>query len=273
MATIKETKSKAKDAPKLEHKLPQLNIMENAVIKAEGAFRRHFLDIERMVSAKGGVEKEYIEDAIKNLTEIVGTELYNTKAPVIVAPESADEIPEEGSCWLLNAVVSRNNFASSRMPSGIRMVYLKNGKPGAVMLAMPSTHEVFIAEKGYGAKGKGRLRVAGEKDLTQLDVFAFIAPYNETKHKYSSIVAIGEENDFNVLISGSFAYSVCEVAGGKADAIIAYNLTAGEIAFADLMIKEAGGIMLTTKGEKTDLYSQDVVIGSVKAVKDIITVI
>jgi fructose-1,6-bisphosphatase/inositol monophosphatase family enzyme len=271
-ATTSEV-TKGKEIPTPEHRLPQFNIMEKAVLAAEGAFRRHFLDIERMLTKKGGADSAYIQESVDNLTQIVGTELYNTKKPVILAPESLEEIPDEGGCWLLNPIVARRNFAASRMPTGIRMVYMKDGKPGAVMLALPTTHEVFHAEKGQGATGRTRLRVSGEKDINQLDVFAFIGEQPETKHKMSDILSVAEKNSFNLLISGCFAYSVCEVAAGKADALIGKNLTVGEIAFATLMIKESGGIIKDINGDNATMKSTDVIVGSSRNVKSILDIL
>lgn len=278
MIVDKRTKSKTEEnkgpqMPKPEHRLPQLNIMEQAVIAAEGAFRRHFLDIERMSTRKGGIEESYLKESLDNITNLVGTELHNTKTPVFLAPESTDEIPDEGGCWLLNPIIARRNFAHSRMPTGIRMVYMKDGKPGVAMLALPTTHEVFHAEKGQGATGRSRLRVSGEKSIEQLDVFAFIGEQTDTKHKLSDIAILAEKNNFKFFNSGCFAYSACEVAGGKADAMIGYNLTAGEVAFTLLMIKEAGGVVKDINGENATISSTDIVIGSAKAVKDILAIL
>lgn len=258
------TKNMKDDIPKPDHRIPQLNVMDMAVKEAGGAFRRHFLDIESMLTKKGGADSAYLTEAVQNLTNIVGTALHKTGKSVFLAPEKADELEDE--CWLLNAIIARGNFIRGRMPTGIRMVYLKDGKPTAAMLALPTTHETFYAAKGHGANGRTRLRVAGEKEA--LDIYAFIGAGSDTK--LSTIATMAEENNHTLLHTACFAFSVCEVAGGRADALIGYGLTAGEVAFADLMIREAGGSIKTLSGEHATLDSTEIVIGSSSAVKQVL---
>jgi myo-inositol-1(or 4)-monophosphatase len=268
---VESDKSQVKEEnkiPKPDHRLPQLNVMEKTVKATQGAFRRHFLDIERMLTKKGGSDLDYVQEAITNITEIAGTELHKTGKPVFISPTDNKNLTENDSCWLLDPVESKRNFACGRMPVGMRMIYMKGEKAGLIMFAMPATNEIFHAEKGLGAKGTTRLRVAGEKDVSQLDVFTFVG--DGGKHKLADIISLVEEKGCCPLVSGCFSHSVCEVAGGKADAIIAHNLTAGDVAFADLMLREAGGIIKDISGCPASIESTSIIAGSATAVQSLL---
>jgi myo-inositol-1(or 4)-monophosphatase len=150
---------------------------------------------------------------------------------------------ERARVWMVDPLDGTRAFLRHRPEFTVTAALVEHGRPIAACIANPATGEVFAAARGQGALLDGVvLRVGGTRSLSGARV---LASRGES-----------ERRDWPSLLPGatvetisSIAYRVALVATGRFDAALTlWPKSEWDIAAAQLIVEEAGGLVTTATG-------------------------
>ena len=167
--------------------------------------------------------------------------------------------------WCLDPIDGTRSYIMGKPEYTISLALIKNSSPVMGVIYNPETKDLFFAEKKRGAFcNKKKILVNKNKDIDTCSVL--ISSSEEKKLKSYNFFA-----DKEIITIGSIAYKIVLVAKGEFD--IALSLTKKndwDLAAADLIIKEAGGLIYQTNGGEIVYNTDKLHINSVMASNSII---
>lgn len=175
---------------------------------------------------------------------------------------SIEDILSVDHLWIIDPIDGTNNFAHQRNYSCISIGYAENGIPKLGAVYNPFVDELFFAEEGKGAfVNDKQISIGKQTDITK----AYVCTDNSydphrTKQHIELLLTI-EPTPF-VLIKGSAALTMCDVAAGRMDLYFHSCINPWDSAAGLLMIQEAGGIAKNFKGDSITYDSPDIIIGN-----------
>ncbi|WP_025898129.1 3'(2'),5'-bisphosphate nucleotidase CysQ [Sneathiella glossodoripedis] len=170
-----------------------------------------------------------------------------------LSEETADDKDRltKSRVWIVDPIDGTRSFIAGKPEFTISAALVEEGKPVVAALFNPVTDEFFEAVEGQGSRLNGRKLECGTKtDLTRIKLLASRKAFEW--HKWLNEVPGAEFDHLN-----SIAYRIAVVANKAFDASLSLSAKSDwDIAAADLILSEAGGITTTTKGEKL-IYNQE----------------
>lgn len=249
---------------------PNLTIMLKAAEKAAKSLVRDFGEVEHLqVSRKGPAD--FVSAADTRSEEILYNELKKARPSFGFLMEESGTVNAEGSNgneefrFIIDPLDGTTNFLHGIPHFNISIGLERNGPTGREMIAGlvmdPIKNEVFHAEKGAGAfMQKRRLRVAARKDLDLCVIAGGDACSRdaETKGKF-----IRQLNALHARVAGyrrmgAAALDLCYVAAGRYDAFWENKLSPWDVSAGALIIKEAGGSVISLSGDKNPVYADSI---------------
>lgn len=173
------------------------------------------------------------------------------------------------------------NFVHSYPHSCVSVALLVNKVTELAIIYNPMLEQLFTARRGQGTFYNGkRIHVSGQTDITKALINTEIFAYRETEklnsildnfrkiintsHGYKAMsqhIVVSQSDPFSfnrIRMMGSAALSLSMVALGGTDAFFDSGLHAWDIAAGDLIVREAGGVVLDPSGGPLDLMSRRV---------------
>lgn len=173
------------------------------------------------------------------------------------------------------------NFVHSYPHSCVSVALLVNKVTELAIIYNPMLEQLFTARRGQGTFYNGkRIHVSGQTDITKALINTEIFAYRETEklnsildnfrkiintsHGYKAMsqhIVVSQSDSFSfnrIRMMGSAALSLSMVALGGTDAFFDSGLHAWDIAAGDLIVREAGGVVLDPSGGPLDLMSRRV---------------
>ncbi len=142
------------------------------------------------------------------------------------------------------------NFLRGYPQYSVSIALLSDGEPIAACIVDPCRQEVFSAARHHGATLNGKpLQVAGTDHL-QLAVAAtvFPKPHAASLPEYLIQFSRTVANVSGVRRAGSMALELAYLAAGRADVFWSHDMGSWDAAAGVLLIREAGGQVLTLDG-------------------------
>ncbi len=226
---------------------PITNLLINALRKAVKFLHRDFLELE-MLQKNSVRNEEFCKRSYLRLKTLLCEELQKHTQYLFFPEDQFDLNNNYESVFLINPIDSPNNFARSIPFFAISVTYLKRNQevltPTSTVIYFPALNEIYYAEKGKGAwieknnlnsNYQGlRLRVSDNVDLKNC-----LAIIEDVNHNDLEEIEVD-----NIRAFGSPCYGATLVASGKAD-LICLSLLNFTLYYAfELLIKEAGGIII-----------------------------
>ena len=247
---------------------PQIAIMHKIIKYVQGPFRRAVLDIQM-----NRVRKESTNEEAKTVQTKVTEIFINELKQVLQEREmdmpilsSAENIPAEDGCFLVNAGGSLVNLGAGRDDVCLALAYAEDGVVQSAVIYFPVTDKLYIAEKGQGVEGPDlKLRVAGSDSLENM-VVSFFSPVSSTENEdevlemFTKLRKMGA----HIRISGNTLADALDFAAGQTNAYIGYNLSALDVMIAELIIRESGGYTCEVDGSKVELGSKSIIAAGAK---------
>lgn len=157
--------------------------------------------------------------------------------------------------WVVDPIDGTSNFANGIMTYGVMLGLLKNNKPYAGGVSLPSFGELYLAEKEKGATCNGiPIKVSHEtRLLSSLVVYQIDgnAKHPEKTRKEAKIMGEIVLNIRNLRITNS-VYDVMLVANGKFGACLNQPGKIWDSVAQQIIVEEAGGIYTDFWGKPTD---------------------
>jgi len=166
--------------------------------------------------------------------------------------------------WILDPLDGTTNYIHQFPLFCISLALEVDGDLKLAVIDVPLLNETYTAIRGEGAwvngqkLGVSRTQVI-EKSLLSTGFFADDVPALDEQLKiFSHFVRKAR----GVRRSGSAAYDLCQVARGVFDAYWEKNLKPWDTAAGQLLVEEAGGILLTYDGRPYNPYENSLISGN-----------
>lgn len=180
-----------------------------------------------------------------------------------------------GYQWVVDPLDGTTNFIMRHTFFTTTIALLKDGDPIIGIIYSPYTRELFVAEKGKGARrNEMRMHVSNEDKLrTSFLCFA----YSHEKKSLQRAVAAYQHFEFEARSMRHFGSSSLElafVAAGRVDGmIITPPVRIWDVAAGMLMVREAGGMVTDFDGNPNGIAKNGLVATNGKVHKQILKVI
>ncbi|KAK7574246.1 hypothetical protein V9T40_011437 [Parthenolecanium corni] len=168
--------------------------------------------------------------------------------------------------WIIDPVDGTLNFVHGYPNVCISIGLAINKEVVLGIISVPVPNLMFSAVKGCGAFLNGNpIHVSGCKDIKdallalELSGAAGVSERIETCKK---LVATFLQNAHGVRSAGSAAYNMATVALGGADCYFEIGIHAWDMAAGDIIVREAGGVVIDPSGGKFDIMSRRVICAS-----------
>ncbi|HET9715469.1 MAG TPA: 3'(2'),5'-bisphosphate nucleotidase CysQ [Pseudolabrys sp.] len=235
--------------PKLESILREAGAL--AIATSRSAFR-HWTK---------GADRSPVSEADIAVNDFLRSRLTDLVSDAVWISEETEAIPEEpfSSAWIVDPIDGTRAFISGRTDWSISVALAERDRPTVAALFAPASGEMFLASRGGGATlndaplrakdddALGGVRIAGPK--RHLDQFSKVIPGFIAQAKVHSL-----------------ALRLARVAQGSVDASFAsQGSRSWDLAAADLLVHEAGGVLTDFTGEPLKYHSPQRVFGALVA--------
>jgi myo-inositol-1(or 4)-monophosphatase len=177
----------------------------------------------------------------------------------VLAEESGEKQGQSEYEWVVDPLDGTTNYAH-RFPVFCISIGVKRGDEVEVGVVYdPTRDELFEACRGEGALLNGDPIKVSSIDDVQDSLLATGFAYNvEGKMANLDYFKRMLENAQAVRRLGSAAIDLCYVACGRLDGFWELGLNPWDMAAAQLIVKEAGGMVTTMKGGQFDIFKDDI---------------
>lgn len=205
--------------------------------------------------------------------EFLGEETFAAKHAPGAKVEATPAGPE--GRWILDPLDGTTNYIHRFPIFCISLALEMNGEIQVAVIDVPILKETYTAIRGQGAFVNGRpLRISANKELKKaLLATGFVA---EHEHVIAEQLKVFDEmvrKCRGVRRPGAAAYDLTQVARGVFDGYWERNIQPWDSAAGILLVREAGGIVETYRGEKYHPYKNSIVAGNAEIVHQIQTVL
>jgi myo-inositol-1(or 4)-monophosphatase len=193
----------------------------------------------------------------------------------ILAEERASKIHGSPYTWVIDPLDGTTNYAHGFPIFCVSIALIKNGKTILGVVYDPTRDEMFVAERGKGARLNGRkLQVSSESILSR-SLLATGFPYDIRE---SPINNFDHFHNFAVRAqavrrAGSAALDLCYVAAGRFDGFWEMKLAPWDLAAGNLMVLEAGGAVTDFRGKSPGLNGKHVLATNGKIHKAMLRIV
>jgi myo-inositol-1(or 4)-monophosphatase len=166
-----------------------------------------------------------------------------------------------GGRWILDPLDGTTNYIHQFPIFGISLALEYNGQIQIGIVDLPMLGETYTAIRGEGAFLNGRrIQVSEtqelEKSLLATGFFAENKPaLKEQLRVFTNLVKVAR----GIRRAGSAAFDLCMVARGTFDGFWEPNLKPWDVAAGQLLIEEAGGVVLNRQGRRHSPYDDYIV--------------
>ena len=162
--------------------------------------------------------------------------------------------------WCVDPIDGTRSYINKKPEYTISLALIKKNEPVMGLVYNPETKELFFAEKNKGAFcNEQKIKVNQNNDL-------YTSTYGISSSEIKKIKKYKCFNQDNTIKMGSIAYKIALVAKGTMDIAISFTKKNDwDIAAADLILREAGGILKNITGNKTIYNSDQMQVDSVLA--------
>ncbi|CAH0547888.1 unnamed protein product [Brassicogethes aeneus] len=215
-------------------------------------------DIDLVTETDQQVEKLLIEGLTSQFPDhkFIGEESVADGAQCVLT---------DAPTWIIDPIDGTMNFVHSFPHSCISIALFIDQVPVIGVIYNPMLSQMFTARKGKGAFLNGKkISVSDKTNLSQ----ALIMMEFGTSRDADKMKAV-MENQQNLMPSvhglralGSAALDIAMVACGAADAYFEYGIHIWDIAAGEILIEEAGGVVMDPAGGEIDRMSRRVLVAS-----------
>lgn len=179
----------------------------------------------------------------------------------IITEESGELTREKQLVWVIDPLDGTSNYAHGYPWFCVSIGLYEDGKPEAGVVYHPPLKDMFYAEKGAGTLLNGKhVRVSRTTRFEDsLLSTGFYYCKGEKLRSEMNIFRVLNEVALGVRRPGSAALDLAYVACGRFDAFWERGLAPWDVAAGLLLVMEAGGVTSDYRGQKTTLFSKEVI--------------
>ncbi|MCF7908042.1 MAG: inositol monophosphatase [Candidatus Omnitrophica bacterium] len=169
----------------------------------------------------------------------------------ILAEETGNSDLDSEYIWIIDPLDGTHNFIRNIDIFGVSIGIVHKQKDFvAGIIYMPSSDELYIAERGSGAyKNDTKILVSENNDLKECSI-AFDSSIRYTPGPMLGTLGDLAEKVFNIRMFGSSARHLSYVAEGVLDFVVEFHDRPWDFAGGVCIIEEAGGFLSDLRGER-----------------------
>ena len=239
-----------------------LTVMVNAARKTGRRLTRDFNEVENLQVSKKG-PADFVSAADIKAEETLREELEHARPGYCFVMEESGvtEGPDQTHRWIVDPLDGTTNFLHGLPHFAISIALEREGELVAAVIYNPITEELFTAEKGKGAHlNDKRLRVSARRNMSEALIatgipFTGRPGHSQFQKELSTIMG----QVAGIRRFGSAALDLAYVAAGRYDGYWERGLNIWDIAAGILIVREAGGIVMDTEGQRRTLETGNIV--------------
>ncbi|XP_067647778.1 inositol monophosphatase 1 [Eurosta solidaginis] len=251
------------DLDKCYEVVSQLVDKAGAIIAKRNETRQEFEEKANDIDLVTATDKEVEQLLIQGLIEAFPDHKFigEEESAAGGAPNKLTDAPT----WIIDPVDGTMNFVHS-FPHSCISIGLKVKKITEIgVIFNPMLQQRFTARRGQGAFLNGRrICASGQKDLGKALITTEFGTQRDTE-KLKAVFdnfqkLVPRVHGFRML--GSAALNLAMVALGAADVNFEYGVHSWDVCAGELLVLEAGGVVLDPTGDKFDINSRRVLAAS-----------
>ncbi|XP_045464930.1 inositol monophosphatase 1 [Harmonia axyridis] len=169
--------------------------------------------------------------------------------------------------WIIDPIDGTLNFVHLFPHSCISLALFIKKEPVVAIIYNPMLEQLFTAQKNKGAFYNNKeMKVSGKLNLNEALIMYEIGTSRDADRKKVSMQNIDTLIDIahGMRSTGSAALNMAMVALGAADAYFEFGIHVWDIAAGELLVTEAGGVIMDPSGGTIDRLSRRVLVASSK---------
>ncbi len=196
--------------------------------------------------------------------EFIGEESTSDLALTKVREKNALENGRGTRRWIVDPLDGTTNYVHRFPVYCISIGYEVDGEVVVAVIDVPQLGEVYTAVRGQGAFVNGKpLNVSSSKDLRDsLLATGFIGDREHILQEQLRIFSQVVRKCRGIRRAGAAAYDLCMVARGVFDGYWERGLSPWDSAAGILLVREAGGVVTTYRGQNYNPFLKSLVAGN-----------
>jgi myo-inositol-1(or 4)-monophosphatase len=234
---------------------PRLNFVEKLLRPLAAPVRRVFGDMEKMqitpekaAKAAGTLEgdiRAHIKEGFK-------------EAKLFCYPPNSPIGKEAG--WAFKPIIGMENLKHGRAPFALAFAHVNTGKAEFAAFYFPITDRMIFASRGEGVYDTHKLRVSPRDILDDTCLAALNGTSKALIPHFGKAAAL----KVHTRKTGCLAEDITDVCAGRADVLVAADISPLEALIAELMVREAGGFVSDWKSGEVNINTREIVAASAK---------
>lgn len=193
----------------------------------------------------------------------------------IISEEKKNYFEGNKNRWIVDPLDGTTNYAHGYPFFCTSIAYEENGLITLGVVYNPIFKELFYAKRGEGAYyNKKRIYVSKIEDLKQALLstgFPYDLPTSRRNNVENFISFIYEAQA--IRRDGSAALNMCYLACGRFDGFWELKLKPWDMAAGSVIVEEAGGVITDFRGNKFNIYKDEIVASNGLIHKDMLRVL
>ncbi|MBM4331889.1 MAG: inositol monophosphatase [Deltaproteobacteria bacterium] len=242
--------------------------------KEAGLLLKNKLGQRRKVAYKGAVN---LVTEMDLLAEKVIVSTINRRYPDhnILAEEQTTKQKNSPFRWIIDPLDGTTNYAHGFPVFCVSIALEKSGEIILGVVYDPTRGELFLAEKGKGARLNGKKIQVSSVPKLSLSLLATGFPYDLRE---SPVNNFDHFHNFALRVhavrrAGSAALDLCYVAAGRFDGFWEMKLGTWDMAAGSLIVREAGGKITDFSGKNLGLNGQHVLASNGKIHREMLNIL
>lgn len=235
---------------------PLIRVMVQAAERAGRALVRDFGEVEHLqVSRKG--PSDFVSRADMTAERIIHGYLEKARPGWGFLMEESGAIGDQKTRFIVDPLDGTTNFLHAIPHFAVSIAAEEDGHLQAGVIFDPVKDELFYGERGSGAfLNNHRIRTSGRDSLSDALLAVYLpvrgrgADSIKDKQRILAQLAVLMSQSAGVRRAGSAALDLAYVASGRLDGFWEKGLCIWDVAAGILLVKEAGGFVSHSSGEK-----------------------
>ena len=251
-----------------------LNIAINAATQA-GKLINQYVDRLDAVNINQKGRNDFVSDVDRHAEELIIHHIKKSFPDHSILAEESGQQGNNDYCWIIDPLDGTANFIHGFPQFAVSIAVQQKGSTIIGVVYDPTTHELYTALKGKGARlNNRRIRISQTTELTQALIgtgFPFRNP--EQVDQYIPVFKEVMTQASGIRRAGAAALDLAYVAAGRLDGFWEDGLNSWDIAAGALLIEEAGGLISDYSNEKHFLDNGNVITGNAKIHQQLLHII
>jgi myo-inositol-1(or 4)-monophosphatase len=252
---------------------PMLNIAIRAARNAGKVILRAFEESDKIeVQQKGS--NDFVTNVDKNAEAVIRETILKAYPNHCIVGEELGQHSGSDSdyLWVIDPLDGTTNFIKGIPHFAVSIALQVKGRIEQAVIYDPIRGDLFTATRGQGAQlNSKRIRVSPAKELSGT-VLATGFPFKQKHHLEAYLNAFSAlfVHTADMRRAGSAALDLAYVAAGKIDGFFEIGLKPWDTAAGQLLIKEAGGLIVDFAGGNNFDNSGNIICGAPKLAQAIV---